>query len=120
MIAVSRFTKEDARAEFENRGIETVSCNLCEPEQLEELEDTAKALFTAAGIGVLIGKNASFSGARGGCQAEVGSASCMAAAAVVEAKGGTPQQAANAAAFALMNTLGLVCDPIADLWRFPA
>ena len=54
-------------------------------------EEAAGALFTAAGIGVVIGENASFSGARGGCQAEVGSASCMAAAAVVEARGGSPR-----------------------------
>lgn len=79
----------------------------------------ARALFTAAAIGVLIGKNACFSGARGGCQAEVGSASCMAAAAIVEAKGGTPVQACNAAAFALMNTLGLVCDPIGGYVEVP-
>ena len=83
-------------------------------------EDAAgQALFTAAAIGVLIGKNACFSGARGGCQAEVGSASCMAAAAIVEAKGGTPEQACNAAAFALMNTLGLVCDPIGGYVEVP-
>lgn len=79
----------------------------------------AQALFTAAGIGIVIGKNASFSGARGGCQAEVGSASCMAAAAVVEAKGGSPHQACDAAAFALMNTLGLVCDPIGGYVEVP-
>ena len=82
-------------------------------------EEAARALFTAAGIGVIIGKNASFSGARGGCQAEVGSASCMAAAAIVEAKGGTPRQACAAAAFALMNTLGLVCDPIGGYVEVP-
>lgn len=79
----------------------------------------AQALFTAAGIGIVIGKNASFSGARGGCQAEVGSASCMASAAIVEAKGGTPHQATSAAAFALMNTLGLVCDPIGGYVEVP-
>jgi L-serine dehydratase len=79
----------------------------------------AKALFTAAGIGVIIGKNACFSGAQGGCQAEVGSASCMAAAAIAEALGGTPQQACNAGAFALMNTLGLVCDPIGGYVEVP-
>lgn len=82
-------------------------------------EAAARALFTAAGIGVLIGKNACFSGARGGCQAEVGSASCMAAAAITEACGGTPSQAADAAAFALMNTLGLVCDPIGGYVEVP-
>ncbi len=79
----------------------------------------ARALFTAVGIGVIIGKNACFSGARGGCQAEVGSASCMAAAAIVEAQGGSPQQAANAGSFALMNTLGLVCDPIGGYVEVP-
>ncbi len=82
-------------------------------------EAAARALFTAAGIGVIIGKNACFSGARGGCQAEVGSASCMAAAAITEACGGTPEQAVDAAAFALMNTLGLVCDPIGGYVEVP-
>lgn len=79
----------------------------------------ARALFTAAGIGIVIGKNACFSGARGGCQAEVGSASCMAAAAIVEAVGGSPPQACDAAAFALMNTLGMVCDPIGGYVEVP-
>ena len=82
-------------------------------------EQAAKALFTAAGIGQIIGANACFSGAQGGCQAEVGSASSMAAAAVVEALGGTPEQAVDAAAFALMNTLGLVCDPIGGYVEVP-
>ncbi|MCX7868910.1 MAG: L-serine ammonia-lyase, iron-sulfur-dependent, subunit alpha, partial [Terrimicrobiaceae bacterium] len=72
--------------------------SLQEDEGLDD-EACARALFTAAGIGVIIGKNACFSGARGGCQAEVGSASCMAAAAIVEARGGTPPQACAAAAF---------------------
>lgn len=79
----------------------------------------AKVLFTAAGIGHIIGANACFSGAQGGCQAEVGSASSMAAAAIVEAVGGTPEQAVNAAAFALMNTLGLVCDPVGGYVEVP-
>jgi L-serine dehydratase len=79
----------------------------------------ADALFTAAAVGVVIGRNASFSGAQGGCQAEVGSASCMAAAAVTEALGGTPAQACDAAAFALMNTLGMVCDPIGGYVEVP-
>jgi L-serine dehydratase len=77
------------------------------------------ALFTAAGIGHIIAANACFSGAQGGCQAEVGSASSMAAAAIVEAMGGSPEQAINAAAFALMNTLGLVCDPIGGFVEVP-
>ncbi len=82
-------------------------------------EAAGRALFTAAGVGHIIGANACFSGAQGGCQAEVGSASSMAAAAIVEATGGTPQQALNAAAFALMNTLGLVCDPIGGYVEVP-
>jgi L-serine dehydratase len=77
------------------------------------------ALFTAAGIGHIIGANACFSGAQGGCQAEVGSASSMAAAAIVEAVGGSPEQSVHAAAFALMNTLGLVCDPIGGYVEVP-
>jgi L-serine dehydratase len=92
--------------------------SLEEDEGLTE-EDAARSLFTAAGIGIVIGKNATFSGARGGCQAEVGSASCMAAAAIVEAMGGTPAQACSAAAFALMNTLGLVCDPVGGYVEVP-
>lgn len=82
-------------------------------------EAATRALFTAAGIGVIIGHNACFSGAQGGCQAEVGSASSMAAAAIVEAAGGTPDQAIDAAAFALMNTLGLVCDPVGGYVEVP-
>jgi len=84
--------------------------------------DAAQAgqiLFTSAGIGLIIGKQACFSGAQGGCQAEVGSASAMAAAAIVEAKGGTVRQALDAAAFALMNTLGLVCDPVGGYVEIP-
>ena len=82
-------------------------------------DQISSAMFTAAGIGHIIGANASFSGAQGGCQAEVGSASSMAAAAIVEAVGGTPEQAVNAAAFALMNTLGLVCDPVGGYVEVP-
>jgi L-serine dehydratase len=77
------------------------------------------ALFTAAGIGIVIGTNACFSGAQGGCQAEVGSASAMAAAALVEAQDGSPAQACDAAAFALMNALGLVCDPVGGYVEIP-
>lgn len=82
-------------------------------------QQAVRALFTAAGIGLVIGRRAPFSGAQGGCQAEVGSASAMAAAAIVEAEGGTPQQAMDAAAFALMNTLGMVCDPIGGYVEIP-
>ena len=80
---------------------------------------SARALFSAAGIGHVIAANACFSGAQGGCQAEIGSASSMAAAAIVETVGGSPEQALDAAAFALMNTLGLVCDPVGGYVEVP-
>ena len=79
----------------------------------------ANALFTASGVGVLIAGNAFIAGAQGGCQAEVGSASAIVAAAVVEALGGTPRQACAAGTFALINTLGLVCDPIGGFVEVP-
>ena len=82
-------------------------------------DQAAQGLFAAAGIGHVIGANASFSGAQGGCQAEVGSSSSMAAAAIVELVGGTPAQSLNASAFALMNTLGLVCDPVGGYVEVP-
>ena len=82
-------------------------------------EDAVMGLFTAAGVGMVIASNATVSGAQGGCQAEVGSASAMAAAAVVEMMGGTPQMCANACAIALKNVLGLVCDPVAGLVEVP-
>ncbi len=89
----------------------------------EKLEKTDKemieALFTASGVGIIIAKNATVSGAEGGCQAEVGSASAMASAAVVEMMGGTPEQALNAGAIIIKNILGLVCDPIAGLVEAP-
>lgn len=89
-------------------------------EQLGADETTmARALFTAAGIGLAIGAQATLSGAEGGCQAECGSAAAMAAAAAVEMAGGTPEQAAQAAAFALKSSLGLVCDPVAGLVEIP-
>jgi len=77
------------------------------------------ALFTAAGFGSVIMLRATVSGAAAGCQAETGSAAAMAAAAGVEALGGSPEQAAHAAAFALQNMLGLVCDPIGGLVEVP-
>ena len=77
------------------------------------------ALFTAAGVGMIIAKNASISGAEGGCQAECGSAAAMAAAALVELEKGTPQQIGNGVALALKNMLGLVCDPVAGLVEVP-
>ena len=82
-------------------------------------EEICQALFNAAGIGYLITRNATTAGAEGGCQAEVGSASAMAASAVVELMGGTPRQCMDAASFAMVNILGLVCDPIGGLVENP-
>ncbi|MBX9742211.1 MAG: L-serine ammonia-lyase, iron-sulfur-dependent, subunit alpha [Chthoniobacterales bacterium] len=82
-------------------------------------EETARGLFTAAGIGKIIGHGACFSGAQGGCQAEVGSACSMAAAAICELDGGSATEAVNAAALALQNTLGLICDPIGGYVEAP-
>jgi L-serine dehydratase len=76
-------------------------------------------LFTSAAFGFVVANNASISGAAGGCQAEVGSASGMAAAAIVEMAGGSPKQAAEAMAITLKNMLGLVCDPVAGLVEVP-
>ena len=77
------------------------------------------ALFTAGAFGMVIAQNASIAGAEGGCQAECGSAAAMAAAALVELMGGTPQQCAHACAMAIKNQLGLVCDPVAGLVEIP-
>lgn len=77
------------------------------------------ALFTASAVGMIIQRNASVSGAQGGCQAEVGTASAMAAAALTELLGGSPEAALHAAATALQNLMGLVCDPVAGLVEVP-
>ncbi len=82
-------------------------------------EDAVMSLFTAGAIGMVIANVASISGAEGGCQAECGSASAMAAGAVVELCGGTPDMVANATAIALKCILGLVCDPVAGLVEVP-
>lgn len=82
-------------------------------------EDMIHGLFTAAGIGEIIAKNATISGAEGGCQAECGTASSMAAAAIVEMLGGSVEACFNGASFALLNIMGLVCDPVAGLVEFP-
>lgn len=78
-----------------------------------------ECLYVAAGFGQVIATRASISGAEGGCQAEIGSASGMAAAALVHARGGTGVQMAHACAMALQNVLGLVCDPVAGLVEVP-
>jgi L-serine dehydratase len=77
------------------------------------------SLLTAAAIGLVIANSSSISGAAGGCQAEVGSATAMTAAAVVELYGGSPQEAVDAVGLALTNSLGLVCDPVAGLVEVP-
>lgn len=82
-------------------------------------DEAIDALFTAAAVGQSIATQASISGAEGGCQAECGSGAAMTAAALVALEGGTPQQCADAAAFALMNLLGLVCDPVGGLVEVP-
>ncbi|MGE7185162.1 L-serine ammonia-lyase, iron-sulfur-dependent, subunit alpha [Peribacillus sp. NPDC006672] len=82
-------------------------------------EQKIEFLFTAGAFGFIVANNASISGAAGGCQAEVGSASGMAAAAIVEMAGGTPAQSAEAMAITLKNMLGLVCDPVAGLVEVP-
>ena len=76
-------------------------------------------LFTAGAFGLVIANNASISGAEGGCQAEVGSASAMAAAALVAANGGSAHQSAQAVAITLKNMMGLICDPVAGLVEVP-
>lgn len=81
--------------------------------------DLVMALFTASAIGIVIATNASVAGAAGGCQAECGAASAMAAAALVELCGGTPKQSEHACAIALKNILGLACDPVAGLVEIP-
>lgn len=102
------------------------SCGIIPAVLLSAMEDKGYdeksigvSLFTAAGIGMVIARKASISGAEGGCQAECGSASAMAAAAVVELAGGTPAMASHACAIALKNVLGLVCDPVAGLVEVP-
>lgn len=82
-------------------------------------EQMLEFLFTAAAFGIVTANNASISGAAGGCQAEVGTASGMAAAGAVAMAGGTPEQCATAFSIALKNLLGLVCDPVAGLVEVP-
>lgn len=89
-------------------------------EKLQATEEKMlEFLFTAAAFGMITANNASISGAAGGCQAEVGTASGMAAAGAVAMAGGTPSQCATAFSIALKNLLGLVCDPVAGLVEVP-
>lgn len=82
-------------------------------------ERLTRGLANAGAIGMLVMRNATVAGAEGGCQAEVGAASAMAASAAVELMGGTPQQCLDAAAIAIAGLLGLVCDPIGGLVEAP-
>ena len=82
-------------------------------------EQMIQALYISAGFGMVIANRASISGAEGGCQAEVGSAAAMAAAALVFLMGGTDEMMANACAMAVKNLLGLVCDPVGGLVEVP-
>ncbi|MRN07690.1 L-serine ammonia-lyase, iron-sulfur-dependent, subunit alpha [Lactobacillus sp. 0.1XD8-4] len=86
--------------------------------ELDE-EQMVRFLFTAGGLGMVIANHAGIAGATGGCQAEVGSASAMGAAAAVEVAGGNAEQSSQALAMAIANLLGLVCDPIAGLVEVP-
>ena len=83
------------------------------------MNDMTRALFTAGAIGKVVAEKASIAGAVGGCQAECGTATAMAAAAAVDLLGGTNAQMADAFALALKNILGLVCDPVGGLVEYP-
>lgn len=82
-------------------------------------ETLCRGLFAAGAVGAIIAANSSIAGASGGCQAETGTAAAMAAAALVEMCGGSPETALSAAAIALKNCMGLVCDPVAGLVECP-
>lgn len=91
---------------------------LCEREHYTQ-HQLLEALYVASGIGAVIAYRASISGAAGGCQAEIGTASAMAAGALVSLRGGTNEQIGHAVAMALKNLMGLVCDPVAGLVEVP-
>lgn len=92
--------------------------SICEEMGLKD-DDCVKALLCSGLIGALIASHATFSAETCGCQAECGSASCMAAAGIVYLAGGTIEQSITAASLALQNVLGLVCDPVAGLAEIP-
>lgn len=87
-------------------------------EQIPE-DEILKALYVASGIGAVVAYKACIAGASGGCQAEIGTAAAMSAGALVQLRGGTAEQIGHAAAMALKNLLGLVCDPVAGLVEVP-
>ena len=82
-------------------------------------KDVVMSIFTAGAFGMVIAQNASIAGAEGGCQAECGSASGMAAAALVELMGGSPTACGTALGMSIINQMGLVCDPVAGLVEIP-
>jgi len=82
-------------------------------------DELINAMYVAAGIGKVVGENASIAGASGGCQAEIGTASAMAAGALAYLQGGGSEAIANAMALALKNMLGLACDPVGGLVEVP-
>lgn len=82
-------------------------------------DEIVHCLYVAAGVGQIIATRASIAGAEGGCQAEVGAASAMTAAALAALRSGTPEMSCHASAIALMNLMGLVCDPVAGLVEIP-
>ena len=87
--------------------------------EASEEDRMIEAMYVAAGIGQVIASRASLAGASGGCQAEIGSASGMAAAAICSVRGGSKEQMGHACAMALKNLMGLVCDPVAGLVEVP-
>ena len=91
---------------------------LCKYEEISQ-HQLLEALYVASGIGASIARRACIAGASGGCQAEIGTASAMAAGALVALRGGTGQQIGHAVARALKNLMGLVCDPVAGLVEVP-
>ena len=91
---------------------------LCKYEELSQ-HQLLEALYVASGIGAVIAYRACIAGASGGCQAEIGTASAMAACALVALRGGTGEQIGHAVAMALKNLMGLVCDPVAGLVEVP-
>jgi L-serine dehydratase len=98
--------------------VPAVIISLAERDNLSH-ETQLQALLTATGFGAVVMKNATVAGAEAGCQAECGVAAAMAAAAAVYTAGGTPAQSATACSIALMNCMGLICDPIAGLVQIP-
>ena len=91
---------------------------LCKYEELSQ-HQLLEALYVASGIGAVIAYRACIAGASGGCQAEIGTASAMAAGALVALRGGSGAQIGHAVAMALKNLMGLVCDPVAGLVEIP-